>query len=86
MLAAAQMGLNLKNDDRAANRAEFSTGISMTSWGQTVETGWKVLPDGKIRVNVKSTSVYCLELASKSKNRNNVVEFVNALNSPLPQK
>lgn len=86
MQAAAQIGLKLKNADRAANRAEFGTGVSLTTWGQTVEVGWEVLPDGKTRVNVKSTSGLGTELTSKAKNQDNVVKFVNALNFLLPQK
>ena len=86
MRAASQNKLKLKKADRQNYRVQFSTGMSLFTWGEVVDVALGVLPDGKTGVNIRSSSNLGTELAAKSRNEGNVMKFVNALNFFLPPR
>ena len=47
MRAASQNKLKLKKADRQNYRVQFSTGMSLLTWGEVVDVALGVLPDGK---------------------------------------
>lgn len=84
--AAAAIGYKMKNSDRAAYTAQFSTGLSMFTWGEKLHVSLSSLPDGRTGINVSSVSNLGTEIAASSRNRKNVEKFVKALNTFLPPK
>ena len=86
MRAGAQCKLKVKTADRNAYRVVFSTGISLTTWGEKLHVALGVLPDGKTGINIASVSNLGTEITAKSRNEKNVYNFVNTLNYFLPQR
>ena len=86
MRTGSALKLKLKKADRAAYKVQFSTGLSLLTYGEKVNITLGVLPDGKTGVNIASVSNLGTEIAAKSRNEGNVLKFVNTLNTFLPPR
>ena len=84
MRTGAQLGLWVVHLDRYEYKVQFSNGISLFTWGEKINVSVGVLPDGRTGVHIESVSNLGVELAAKSRNEKNVLEFVNTLNYFLP--
>ena len=84
MRTGAQLGLRVVHLDRYEYKVQFSNGISLFTWGEKINVSVGVLPDGRTGVHIESVSNLGVELAAKSRNEKNVLEFVNTLNYFLP--
>lgn len=86
MRTGAQRKLKVKAADRNAYKVVFSTGMSLTTWGEKVHVALGVLPDGKTGISIASVSNLGTEITAKSRNEKNVREFINTLNTFLPPR
>lgn len=84
--AAEAVKYKLKKSDRVAYKAQFSTGISLFTWGEQLHVSLAPLPDGRTGVYISSISNLGTEIAASSRNRKNVEKFVKALNTFLPPR
>jgi hypothetical protein len=69
MRTGAQRKLKVKAADRNAYKVVFSTGMSLTTWGEKVHVALGVLPDGKTGIILQAFQILAQKLLRSQETR-----------------
>ena len=81
--SAQQCGFGIDRADNFNYIINLSKGMSLWTWGESIDVTMGVLPDGRTGVTIISRSNLGTEIGARKQNQKNVEMLVNMINSYL---